>query len=292
MQLDNTQIAIRERGFADILDLGLRVVATHLGPLLVAMLAGIIPFALLNDWLLADLLPLEEDTDGLSSEYLWALFVLMIWQTPVATTPLTLYLGQALFVSRPSLREMLRAFWSRLPQLIALQVIGRGFLAYFCVRAILHEASAGTQTLLGLLLVGQWFFLHLLWPYSNEVLLLERNPLRRGKAPAGTIGRILALHGQATSEVVLRWLMSFLIGWVLVGAYAFSALMAVEFVLFDFGSERYFLALYLPLAGWLVIGYFAVVRFLGYLDLRIRTEGWEVRLLMRAEGARIARQLA
>ena len=46
------------------------------------------------------------------------------------------------------------------------------------------------------------------------------------------------------------------------------------------------------LATWIVIGYFAVVRFLSYLDLRIRSEGWEVELAMRAEGSRIARQLA
>ena len=46
-----------------------------------------------------------------------------------------------------------------------------------------------------------------------------------------------------------------------------------------------------PLALWIVIGYFAVVRFLGYLDLRIRREGWEVELMMRAEQTRLTRQL-
>jgi hypothetical protein len=49
--------------------------------------------------------------------------------------------------------------------------------------------------------------------------------------------------------------------------------------------------LYYPLALWLVMGFFAVVRFLGYLDLRIRREGWEVELMMRAEAARLERQL-
>ena len=49
--------------------------------------------------------------------------------------------------------------------------------------------------------------------------------------------------------------------------------------------------LYYPLALWLVMGFFAVVRFLGYLDLRIRREGWEVELMMRAEGAQLERQL-
>ena len=46
------------------------------------------------------------------------------------------------------------------------------------------------------------------------------------------------------------------------------------------------------LAIWIVVGYFSVVRFLSYLDLRIRREGWEVELRMRAEGARLTRRHA
>ncbi len=45
----------------------------------------------------------------------------------------------------------------------------------------------------------------------------------------------------------------------------------------------------LPLAGWLVLGYFAVVRFLAYLDLRIRREGWEVELTLRSEADQLAK---
>ena len=41
---------------------------------------------------------------------------------------------------------------------------------------------------------------------------------------------------------------------------------------------------------WLVLGGFAVVRYLSYLDLRIRREGWEVELLVRAEEARQKRR--
>ncbi len=48
--------------------------------------------------------------------------------------------------------------------------------------------------------------------------------------------------------------------------------------------------IYGPLALWLVVGYFTVVRFLAYLDLRIRREGWEVELMMRAEQTRLMKQ--
>ena len=49
---------------------------------------------------------------------------------------------------------------------------------------------------------------------------------------------------------------------------------------------------HLPIAVWLVVGFFTVVRFLSYLDLRIRREGWEVELSPRAEAARLAGGLA
>jgi hypothetical protein len=42
-----------------------------------------------------------------------------------------------------------------------------------------------------------------------------------------------------------------------------------------------------PLCLWLIVVFLAVVRFLSYLDLRIRHEGWEVELLMRAEALRL-----
>ena len=41
-----------------------------------------------------------------------------------------------------------------------------------------------------------------------------------------------------------------------------------------------------PFALWMVALYFTVVRFLSYLDLRIRQEGWEVELKVRAAAAR------
>ena len=44
----------------------------------------------------------------------------------------------------------------------------------------------------------------------------------------------------------------------------------------------------LPLALWITAMYLTVVRFLSYLDLRIRYEGWEVELRMRAEANRMA----
>jgi hypothetical protein len=46
-----------------------------------------------------------------------------------------------------------------------------------------------------------------------------------------------------------------------------------------------------PAAMWIVASFFAVARYLSYLDLRIRREGWEVELQIRAEGDRLTRQI-
>ena len=45
----------------------------------------------------------------------------------------------------------------------------------------------------------------------------------------------------------------------------------------------------MQIAFWIVAVYFAVVRYLTYLDSRIRNEGWEVELLLRAQRARLVR---
>jgi len=48
---------------------------------------------------------------------------------------------------------------------------------------------------------------------------------------------------------------------------------------------------YYQLLLWSIVGYTAVLRFLSYLNLRIRREGWDVELQVRAERARLARQV-
>ena len=47
-----------------------------------------------------------------------------------------------------------------------------------------------------------------------------------------------------------------------------------------------------PTALWLTATYVAVVRFLSYLDLRIRREGWEVQLQVQAAAAEFEERFA
>ena len=52
------------------------------------------------------------------------------------------------------------------------------------------------------------------------------------------------------------------------------------------------LRVFLPTSLWLVVAFFTVVRYLLYLNLRIRHEGWEVELALRAEANKLTRQPA
>src|SRR4051794_26586320 len=106
MQFDKTRIAIRERNFLDILDLALLVIREHARPLAIALAVGIVPFALLNAWLLSDMVDSVLEIDAIydSGSRMGGLFgfsfllgMLIVLEIPLATAFGTLYLGQALF---------------------------------------------------------------------------------------------------------------------------------------------------------------------------------------------------
>lgn len=274
MQLDHTRIAIRERSLLNLYDMALRVVATHGGALLAAWACGVLPALLLNRWLLGAALEevvLSDEADATFS-YVIGLLYLVIWELPLATAPITLYLGQAMFDQRPRPRVLLGQFLRAVPQLVWYQVLWRplwfllpfGFLYPFVARA-----------------------------YLNEVILLERNPLwSRGGKTMTTRARAAGLHAFMWGELFLQWVMVLILGSLLFFSVLGSAYLLRGELLGEWGFDRTLLEILLPVSLWLVIGYFCVVRFLAYLDLRIRREGWELELLVRAEADRLMRHLA
>lgn len=278
MELDQARIAIRQRAFADILDLALRVVRARAWPLGAALAVGAAPWIALNAWLLGRL-PREAIEPGFPIDYVFWMCVLVAWEAPAATALMTLLLGQALFNDRLDYREALRRWLASLPQLLLLQGVLRAVL-------ILPILTA--------------FIPLLFWPYLNEVILLDRNPLRARRAgDITTYRRAMSLHRGFGGELFLRALASAAVAAVLATAMMLAIALARTTLLlqvdwnlwWDFTSwDPAMWTVYLPLTLWTIAGFFAVVRFLAYLDLRIRREGWEVELLMRAEGARLERR--
>jgi hypothetical protein len=272
VQLDEHRIAIRERSFLDLLDLGLRVTREFAGPLALWLAAGALPAAALDAWLLSDF-PARIDPSQ-AFHYLVLVTLLVVYEAPLALAPVTLFLGQALFTERPHWRLIVRQWLGSLPQIIFYQ---------------------------GLLRV---FFLFR--PYANEIILLERNPLRRrGKQGKSTYARCRALHAGEGGELLGRRFISIAVAAVLltailaamlsVGAMLLNSVESMmeqigEFFQDELEINLSVVAVWYPLVLWTVAGYFAVVRFLAYVDLRIRREGWEIELVTRAEGDRLARR--
>ncbi len=257
MELDRHRITIRERTYVDILDLALRVIRQSAWPLVGLFCLGVLPMVVLNAWLLAGYE--EELLDSAPpTEQVFLMTLLILFEAPLATAPATLYLGRALFTEQPSLRGIVHDLVESLPQL----VIYRGLLRPFCFS----------------------------WTYLNEVILLDRNPIRR-KSPQGrsTYSRAKTVHRGEEGNLFGRSFVSFGLGALLVAAIwcSFGVLHALLTGRMEWAASMY--TFYLPLTLWIVVCFFAVVRFLGYLDLRIRREGWEVELAMRAERARLTR---
>jgi len=278
-QLDKTRIAVRERSYIDLLDLALRVSRVYAWSLLLAFSAGVVPMMLLNGWLLAGLA--ERDfAFGFPLEHMLLMILLIFLEAPLATAPATLLLGKAVFTERPDAREIARQFWRSLPQLLLYRVLLR----------VLFTGSS----------------------YLNEVILLDRNPLRKKDSARreSTLSRSRVLDRDSAADPFIRafaalmvggilfasiWLSIFFLRGVLLGLWGlldFFPQLVMSLIDGRLDSEflRAMCTYFFPLSLWIVVSYFSVVRFLSYLDLRIRREGWEVELAMRAERGRLERK--
>jgi hypothetical protein len=269
VQFDRSRIAICERSWADNLDLALHVLRSYGGPLAVCALVGIVPLAIANHLLLTSMFPDFWYSDQTMEVLYWTTCLVMI-EAPLATAPMTLFLGQALFVEKPPARAVARDFIACLPQLLLLQVAVRTILIFPVVT---------------------WIAVYGMWPYLNEVILLERNPLVARGGRISTLKRNSLLHQGNTGDYVVRAIGAGLLSVLLIAAIYLTENSLVQNLFgVEVGAAGWLIET--QIAFWIVAVYFAVVRYLTYLDSRIRNEGWEVELLLRAQRARLMRPVA
>ncbi len=244
MAIDRTLVVIRERSAIDLLDLALVVVRRRPGTLGLAALAGIAPFAALNNWLfwsVPDLPPILPQT-------LWML------EAPFATAPLTLVLGGLMFGKRPSLRSVLAS-------------LGRSAFPLLAVH--------------GLLRFVLFFWLTTRLAFANEILLLERGKWWKILARGGDLarGRGSELFLLGAFQVIATWI--FAVAFSVAASRAWQSMLAEELT-WDAPDGFAFAGWMFQVPIWLMTAFFAVARFLFYIDQRIRLEGWEVELRLRA----------
>ncbi len=300
MQLDNTRIAVVERGTLEVLDLALHVLRAYARPLLQTLLLLVVPLMIINQLLLGWLVaPVDFSASwtgedfGRVSRYLINMSLLVFLEAPLASAFATAYLGRAVFLDQPRIGELLREMRSLAVPLIWNLGILRGVLpAWLLVLLIDRESDySGWEAWLIVLAVCV-AGLRAFRPFITEITVLERLPLVRRSVGAMTIGRRSALlHNPAASDLLARWMGTSLVGVLLtLGVYG-AFLFASGIILNQWTLSSLLLQFCLPASMWVTTLYLCVVRFLSYLDLRIRHEGWEVELRLRAEASRLATKL-
>ena len=284
MRLDHTRIAIIERRQPEILDVALLVYRRFFVPVVGLTLVLGLPFGLLNHWLIAWMATDMNDSQTMA-RYLWTMCMLVYIEAPLASVLTTSYIGKAMFFENPSTKELVVDVLKLSHRLLWIHGVWRGVLLAL-LGLYYTEPTEGLAPVEAFLPLGciLLFLMRSLRPYINEILLLERSPLRTTKTNVISAGlRSQRLHGPHAGELFGRGVSMILVtiglGMAVVGVLWFAIASLTNS--WEWGSTMTFFVV--PAALWALVAYLAVFRFLSYLDLRIRLEGWEVELKIRAE---------
>ena len=206
----------------------------------------------------------------------------------------TAYLGKVTFYEEPTLREICREVFSMSHRIVWTQVILRGVaLVIFLVWTIPREDNITPNEGFLPFVVFGLFLLRSLRPYINEIVVLERSPIWSRSANQITIGkRSSRLHGPNSGDLFGRGIAMIpviaVLGYAVLGLLWFIVSTYTNY----WGFSEALVHVAIPGTFWILGLYATIFRFLSYLDLRIRREGWEVELKMRAEANRMNERVA
>jgi len=277
------------------MDLSLHVLRMYALPLLATMAMGVIPLVVINHLLLDWMLVGAEERSVFPLRFVYVITLLVYIEAPLASVFATSYLGQAVFLDRPRFRDVIKDVGKMFPRIVWCQLLIRGiapaWLLLLCVDRY-DEFNFLVEGFLLVMLLIWAMCLRAFRPFINEIVLLERNPLSSTNKRVMTIGRRSSMLHANGGDLLVRGIAANLIGILLVLA-VYGTFMFVSGVMRnDWSQPPSMIRFGFPLAMWITTGYFTVFRFLSYLDARIRQEGWEVELRLRAEAARLAGDLA
>jgi len=296
VQLDQTHVVIRVRTLSEIGDLALTMIRRYPRSFFQVFFAGALPWMLLNVAVLG-WIPWQVQRDQLYDSqsayellrYAYWMMTLVIVQVPLAGAMSTVYLGQAVFESKPTFRRVWRDVRQRSGALM--WTLGIRRLTFPLILIPLWRIGQGASI--------WWDFwvptFALLWvavqrsgrPFVPEMLLLEQCPLRSRDESVITLRRRSgSLHAPIMSELSSRFLTVAFVFAFLVASLCMSMVFARGLLTGVWANDGLAWLIFYPLSLWLVGSFSVVVRLLGYLDARIRLEGWEVELAVRAEAIR------
>ena len=292
MKLDQTFISIRKRSVSELFDLALTVVRSHWRSLAILLLIGAAPWILLDLMLLWPMMhygPSDPSRWACS----WLMMLLIVNQAQYGTKLITIYLGEAMFVGQPDWKEVAKSAFRVSPLFIWLHGLVRMVLPVALLTWLLDiEQPSDFGVLIGLFIPSSVAFgmaFRAFRPFVSEMILLERTPWRP-KEPNGIsfARRSKALHSYASSELFGRFVLSCLFAAPLAISFQSLFVQLDSLLNLSAGYEFTLAAYYWVVSLWLTAGFVAVFRFLSYIDIRIRQEGWAIELKMRAEGQKLA----
>jgi hypothetical protein len=303
MELDRTSIVIAQRASDELFDLSLIVVRTYWNRILPIAILGALPFVLLNYWLLAPLTDYEElvmassdyaTADGFHVRYLWMMICMVFLESPLAMCGVTYFLGQAVFIEQPTMKQVfgvVRTRWFSLLLMLGFVRGGLFGLAFalwlYCNPAFAPEIQLVVYTVLASIV---FFLVRSFRPFAPEILLLERCPLFRGRKSASHdqsySRRSTWLHSGSGDLFSVQMGIAFT-AIVFVIAMSMGALFLVGVLVGTWQWGWWMDTILFPIILWMMALWETVVRFLLYLNTRIRTEGWEVDLRLKAELQRL-----
>ncbi len=296
MQLDRTHVVIRVRTLSEIGDLALVMIRRYPSALLVGFLAGAAPWMLANLCLLA-WIPLRESSYGFQDpdaatelyRYLFWMATLVTLQAPAAGSLTTYFLGQAVFEKRPTWRSGFREVWRQRWRCFWELGVRRLAIPAIVVLALRwgYPANWFFDAMLPIGLMVGAVMIRSSRPFLPEILLLEQCPFRATANQTITVSRrSKLLHRPMSGELSGRYLaVSFVLFCLMLCVY-YTLFWGRGIALGVWRTDLTALLVFYPLSLWLVAGLSVIIRLLGYLDTRIRLEGWEVELALRAEAIR------
>ncbi|WP_160149627.1 hypothetical protein [Roseiconus lacunae] len=296
MQLDQTHVAIRVRTLSEIGDLALVLLHRYPTLLLIGFFWGALPWAIANGLLLY-WIPITESQYGLddpearwqTTRYITWMALLVFLQTPAAGVITTIYLGQAVFESSPSWKTAVADARKQLGRWIRFLGLRRLAIPAMVIAGIrlFQPWDALFDVTIPIVFFMAAIVIRASRPFLPEMILLERCPTRSKNPNEITLSkRARTLHRPSGSDVGGRWIVSgFTLSVIFAGLfYSLVWLRGIATGYWNIGLVT-LMVLY-PLALWTVGGLSVVVRMIAYLDTRIRLEGWDVELAVRAEAMR------
>lgn len=299
MQLDRTEIVIRQRSSLELLDLSMLVLKRHFVKLaIVGCLLGV-PLLLIDvlllKWMISEDALISSEMFGDPElfaffRYVSNLCVLFFLQFPIISLPITLFLGAQIFYIPITVKEicrnLLQVFW---PTFFVLGVLRLGLVG-IVVQIAIRDTNRldGFEALLLFVAAPIIVLVRTLFPFSPEIIGLERCPVRpKESAAVSYSSRRSNLHNPLQSTLMSRMSLAAFFGFLLLMMTLGVALFIQATITGSWDWNDLFYLAILPFALLAVGIFLAVYRYLSYIDSRIRLEGWEVELRVRAEAGRL-----